>query len=35
MNVLEVIGGVIVLAIIVGVIVNLPDVIRYLKISRM
>jgi hypothetical protein len=35
MNVLEIIGGAILLLVLAGIAVNLPDIIRYLRISRM
>jgi hypothetical protein len=35
MNVLEIVGGIILLLILAGIAINLPDIIRYLRISRM
>jgi hypothetical protein len=35
MNTREIVGGVILLLIVAGIVINIPDIIRYLRISRM
>jgi len=35
MNTREIVGGVILLLIAAGIVINIPDIIRYLRISRM